>query len=88
MSLIKKVRNYSNMRFLKKLREQQGLTQYSMAKKLGMITNTYVHYETKAKGINLAALVTLKRTFNLSWSDLGSLIEKEVEFNKNKKGEI
>lgn len=76
------------MRFLKKLREQQGLTQYSMAKKLGMITNTYVHYETKAKGINLAALVTLKRTFNLSWSDLGSLIEKEVEFNKNKKGEI
>lgn len=88
MSSLKKLAQYSHMKFLKRLRDKQGLTQYSMAKKLGMITNTYIHYETKAKGINLAALVSIKRSFNLSWSDLGSMIEKEVENNKTNKGEI
>lgn len=72
-----------NMRFLKKLRGE--LTQYSMAKKLGMIPNTYIHYETKAQGIKLDALVHIRKVLNLSWPELGEMIEKEVEENKRSK---
>lgn len=67
------------MRFLKAIREDRGLTQYGMAKLLGMITNTYVHYETKAKGIQLEQLVKIKRVLGLSWSALGKMIEEETD---------
>lgn len=66
------------MRFLKNLREERGLTQYGMAKLLGMLTNTYVHYETKAQGINLEQLVKIKRVLGLTWAALGKMIEEEV----------
>lgn len=70
------------MRFLKKLREDRGLTQYSMAKFLGLLTNTYVHYEEKAQGIKLEVLAHVRRKLDLSWNQLGKLIDEEVEANK------
>lgn len=70
------------MRFLKKLREDRGLTQYSMAKFLGLLTNTYVHYEEKAQGIKLEVLSSVRRKLDLSWNQLGKLIDEEVEQNK------
>lgn len=57
-----------------------------MAKHLGMLTNTYVHYETKAQGLKLEALVDLKNKLSLSWNQLGNMIEKEVESIKREKG--
>lgn len=77
--------NWSHMRFLKKIREDKGLSQYAMAKLLGMLTNTYVHYETKAQGLKLEALVDIKNKLNLSWNQLGGLIEKEVDSIKRDK---
>jgi transcriptional regulator with XRE-family HTH domain len=72
------------MRFLKTLREAQGLTQYAMAKKLGLIINTYVQYETRAQGCNLEVLNHMRKILGLSWEELGRLIEKEIKENKGK----
>lgn len=67
------------MKFLKKLREDRGLSLYAMAKYLGMIHQTYVHYETKAQGIKLDTLVSIRETLDLDWAQLGKLIEQDVK---------
>jgi transcriptional regulator with XRE-family HTH domain len=77
--------NSAHMRFLKKLREDRDLTQYGMAKYLGMLTNTYVHYEEKAQGIKLEVLSDLRKKLDLSWNQLGKLIDEEVEINRKGK---
>lgn len=76
---------YPCMRFLKKLRESRGLTAYGMAKLLGMIPQTYLHYETKAKGIQLEILASIREKLELTWEELGKMIDIEVKDN-NKKG--
>jgi transcriptional regulator with XRE-family HTH domain len=85
MDAQKKACNSSHMRFLKKIREDRGLTQYGMAKFLGMIQQTYIHYEEKAQGIKLEVLSALRRKLGMTWEDLGQLIDKEVGENKKKK---
>lgn len=85
MDAKKEACNSAVMRFLKKLREDRGLTQYGMAKYLGLITNTYVHYEEKAQGIKLEVLADLRRKLDLSWSQLGKLIDEEVESNRKER---
>jgi hypothetical protein len=74
----------SPMDFLARLRDQLGLTAFSMAKYLNLSYNTYVHYETKAKGINLSTLVHIRRRLALTWDKLGALIEKEVDLEPDK----
>lgn len=69
----------SAMKFLKKIRESKGLTRYGMAKLLGMIPNTYNHYEDKAEGIKLETLVHIRKELGLTWPQLGKLIEEEVQ---------
>lgn len=71
--------DHAPMRFLRKIREAQGLTQYGMAKKLNLLIPTYVHYETKARGINLEVLNSMRQKLGLSWEELGNLIEKEIK---------
>lgn len=70
------------MRFLKKIRESEGLTAYGMAKKLGLIEQTYRHYEQKAEGIKLETLADLRVKLKLTWNDLGDMIDEEVRQNK------
>lgn len=72
------------MDFLARLRDQLGLTAFSMAKYLNLPYNTYVHYETKARGINLSTLVHIRRRLALTWDKLGALIEKEVDLEPDK----
>lgn len=72
------------MKWLKTLREAQGLTQYGMARKLGLLVNTYIYYEAKAKGVNLEVLSHMRRKLGLSWEELGNLIDKEVKLNRGK----
>ena len=67
------------MKFLKKLREDRDLSLYGMAKYLGMIHQTYVHYETQAQGIKLDTLVSIRDKLDLTWEQLGKLIEQEVK---------
>lgn len=75
------------MRFLKKLREDKGLSQYEMATFLGLRPQTYFYYEKKAQGINLATLVDIRGKLEVSWQELGRLIELEVKENaKSLKG--
>jgi transcriptional regulator with XRE-family HTH domain len=67
------------MDFLKELREQLGLTAYSMAKYLNLQPHTYLYYEREAKGINLRTLVEIKRKLKLSWERLGQYLEREID---------
>ena len=67
------------MKFLKKLREKRGLTFYGAAKKLGMIQQSYIHLENKAQGVKMKNLVAIKKEYNLSWDELGKLIEDEFD---------
>jgi hypothetical protein len=74
------------MRFLGKLRKQLGVSSmYKMAELLGMINNSYIYLEKKAKGCELQTLVDIKEKCGLSWSDLGKLIEDEVKEKSKKK---
>ena len=73
------------MRFLKKLREDLGLKPYSMAKRLGLLTNTYVYYEEKAEGIKLEALSDIRRKLGLTWNQLGKMIDEEVATSRAEK---
>lgn len=75
-------RKNAPMKFLKDIREERGLTRYGMAKLLGMIPGTYYNYEDTAQGIQLAALVRIKRRLGLSWEELGRLIEAELKPEK------
>lgn len=84
----KKITAYAPlMKFLKKLRDSRGLTKYSMAKLLGMIPNTYNHYEDKAEGIKLDTLAHIRTTLGLTWDELGKMIDVEVLANRKKKGD-
>lgn len=76
----------SRMEFLRKLRESRGLTRYAMAKKLGLIQQTYIHYEEKAAGIKLDTLARIRQALGLSWDELGAMIDNEVKKKKKSSG--
>lgn len=68
------------MRFLAKLRKQLGISSmYKMAERLGMLNNSYIYLEKKAKGCDLQTLVDIKNKCDLEWPELGRLIEEEVK---------
>lgn len=73
------------MKFLKKIREDKGLTHYGMAKELGMIHQSYIQYETKAQGMKFASLCKLRKDLGLSWDQLGRLLDEEFGEKKGKK---
>lgn len=73
------------MRFLAKLRKDLGIrSMYKMAERLGMLNNTYIYLEKKAKGCELQTLVDIKEKCGLSWDQLGDMIEMEVKTYKKK----
>lgn len=72
------------MQFLKKLRDEKGLTQYAMAKYLGILQQTYIHYEREAKGIRLEVLGDIREKLGLTWEELGKLIDEERRSDKKK----
>ena len=68
------------MKFLGKIRKQLGISSmYKMAERLGMINNSYIYLEKKAKGCELQTLVDIKEKCDLSWDQLGKLIDEEVK---------
>lgn len=68
------------MKFLGKIRKQLGISSmYKMAERLGMINNSYIYLEKKAKGCELQTLVEIKEKCDLSWDQLGKYIEDEVK---------
>jgi len=69
---------YGPMRFLKKLRQDRGLTCYGMAKKLGLLVNTYVNYEESGRRVDLVKLSDMRKSLELTWDEIGSLIDREV----------
>lgn len=70
--------NLVALRFFEKLRTKEGLTKYEMARKLGMLPQTYYYLEEHARGCSFEILTLLKTKLNLSWETLGQLIETEV----------
>ncbi len=71
------------MQFLRRLREDKKLGSNQTAKLLNVSHQSYHYYEREANGCLLQFLVKVKHLFNISWCDLGKLIEEEV--NKGKK---
>lgn len=67
----------SGMQFLKLLREEKGWSKYRAAQELGMLPQTYHHYESAAKGIKLAELVNIQKVFKISDKRLMTLIKDE-----------
>jgi len=72
------------MRFFKRLRDKLGLTKYEMARHLGILPQSYYYFEEKARGCSFEVLILVKKKLNLSWEEIGSLIEEE-EANKREK---
>lgn len=72
------------MRFLKKLRERKGVSQYKMAQLLGMIQQTYIYYESEAKGMKFKTLSRLREVLGLSWDELGKMIDDEAKESDKK----
>jgi transcriptional regulator with XRE-family HTH domain len=72
------VGNHSGMKFLKKLREDRGLSQYEAANLLGLVLQSYINSERSAGAIRLSNLVRVREVYKLSWSELGRMIEEEV----------
>ncbi len=80
MDSVKNVVGFSQicgMKFLIKLRQRAELTGYRTAKRMGIPVNTYYYYEKIAHTIPLNVLVKIRRTFDITWSELGELIEQE-----------
>lgn len=77
------------MKFFKKLRKKENKTKYEMAKHLGMLPQTYFYLEEKARGCSFEILIMVKNKLNLSWNEMGEMLEDEVQHNaKDKKKEI
>ena len=67
------------MKFLEKLRKKLGLTHYSMAKRLGMTQQGYIHLETRGHSCRLETLLAIRSTFGFTWEQLGKLIDDELK---------
>ena len=65
------------MRFLKEIREREGLTAYGMAKKLSLLPQTYIQYERKAQGIRIKTLCNIRKKLGLTWDELGKYLDRE-----------
>lgn len=72
------------MNFLKAARAKLGLTKYALAKLVGTEYGSYVYYETKAKGMEFATLVKMKRKLGYTWERLGLSIEEEFGEDEKK----
>ncbi len=73
------------MKFLRKLREKKELSSAGVARALDINIQSYRYYESEAEGCKLAILCKLKKVFNISWAELGRLIDEEYgEVVKNK----
>ena len=55
---------------LKELRLQNNLTQEKLARKLGVVTRTYIYYETGKKNPSIDLLTRIAQCFNVSISFL------------------
>jgi len=71
--------NKGYLGFLRDLRIKKGYSQNALAVLLGIGVSSYRCIEQDTKGINLKLLNNIRMKFNLSWQDLGCLIEREVK---------
>lgn len=67
------------MLFFKTLRKSLNMTKYEMARHLDMLPQTYYYYEDKARGCSFEILSLLRKKLNISWEDLGALIDQDVK---------
>ena len=78
-----KISNTYGMKFLKRFRGEESITQFSI--KMGLSTPTYIQYERSGKRISLENLGMIRKKLGLSWSEYGRLIDQEIEESKIKK---
>lgn len=70
-----------NVKFLKTIRENLGLTQYGLAKKLGVMPNQVANFEEKGRQMPLGMLCKIRELSGLSWEELGEMLDKEFKSN-------
>jgi len=67
----------AGVKLLKYLRDKPKWSGYETAKRLKIPVNTYYYYENTAHTIPLNVLVKIRRAFDLTWAELGALVEEE-----------
>jgi len=65
----------AGVKLLKYLRAKPGWSGYQAAKRLKVPINTYYYYENTAHTLPLNFLVKVRRAFDLTWAELGSMLE-------------
>lgn len=71
------------VKFLTILREKKGWTRYRAARELKLGGQQgYDYLEHHSKSIRLSVLSEIRRTFEITWEELGALIDGEVSGEK------
>jgi transcriptional regulator with XRE-family HTH domain len=70
--------------FIRKIREQLGITRYRLASLMGLPTQTIDYYEDCGRNLTMERLCRLKDISGLNWQQLGEMIEKEYGNPRNK----
>lgn len=67
------------MKFVRDLREKQGLSRADLSQSAGIKEGTLRAIERGTVRVDLDILCKLRRALGLTWEALGRLIEREVE---------
>lgn len=68
---------FEGMRLIKTIREARELSQYGLAKQLGVPSTTILAAEKKGRSLRLDILAKLRKISGLSWTEFGRLIDQE-----------
>jgi transcriptional regulator with XRE-family HTH domain len=63
---------------VKKIRDRLGVTRYGLARLLGLPTPSIDHLEESGKAIKIEVLAKLRRAADLTWDEVGDMIDEEV----------
>jgi DNA-binding XRE family transcriptional regulator len=72
-------RRERTMLFFKTLRNKLNLTKYEMARHLDILPQSYYYYEEKARGCSFEILSLIRKKLEISWEEIGQLIDKDVQ---------
>lgn len=66
------------MKFVRQLREQQGMSRADLSQKSGIKEGTLRVIEAGTVQVHLDTLIRLRKALGLTWEALGRLIEREI----------
>jgi transcriptional regulator with XRE-family HTH domain len=73
-----KIRELMPMQWVQRLREKHKMTVYGLARMVGTTPQRIHKLESTAQGCKIDVLCALRKAFNLSWDQLGRILEEEA----------